>query len=526
MSGWGNQGPVRLMNFKEWVPDKIRFWLYILYLIAFQFSNGFYFTTMAQLVGERDLTMNDTHMLGQTVLIGLTFYFPLAFRLKFYFTNRTSLTIAALGMMLVNIIFPYVHSFPLMMLLSYIGGFCRLYGTFECFSNILPKITPTYNYSVFLSFVFFVVLAFVQVFDWFAIHIIYYYDWQHIYLLAIGLCLMVVLVANVTMSEFRPMPKMPLYGIDWLGIVLWSLFILTAIYIFFYGEQYDWLNGPKIRVAIGFCMILLAICLLRMNHIRHPFIDREAFKCPNLLNMLILFFSLDILLGTQNVLQNTFTSGIMGYDQLVSSQLKWPEFLGGLAAALFTLFARIKLKWHLKILTFISMSAVVVYNILMVGLMSPAIHISQLWLPLFFLGFGHVGVFIALTVYAQANSNFKYYFQVLCILGFIRTGLGDAVSVAIWERALQGTIGTHLATIGSMADLSAPNSFSMIGEEATLSALRGLYGWAVVFGVAVLILILCSHFDRLRNPLPTLKQAYIIVSRAIRRNPKESTYTL
>jgi hypothetical protein len=337
---------------------------------------------------------------------------------------------------------------------------------------------------------------------------------------------MVVLVANVTMSEFRPMPKMPLYGIDWLGIVLWSLFILTAIYIFFYGEQYDWLNGPKIRVAIGCCMILLAICLLRMNHIRHPFIDREAFKCPNLLNMLILFFSLDILLGTQNVLQNTFTGGIMGYDQLVSSQLKWPEFLGGLAAALFALFARIKLKWHLKILTFISMSAVVVYNILMVGLMSPAIHISQLWLPLFFLGFGHVGVFIALTVYAQANSNFKYYFQVLCILGFIRTGLGDAVSVAIWERALQGTIGTHLATIGSMADLSAPNSFSMIGEEATLSALRGLYGWAVVFGVAVLILILCSHFDRLRNPLPTLKQAYIIVSRAIRRDPKESTYTL
>ena len=77
------------MNFKEWVPDKVRVLLYLTYLVAFQFSNGFYFTTMAQLVGERNLTMSDTHMFGQTVLTGLCFYFPLAFRLKFLFTNTT-----------------------------------------------------------------------------------------------------------------------------------------------------------------------------------------------------------------------------------------------------------------------------------------------------------------------------------------------------------------------------------------------------------------------------------------------------
>jgi len=59
--------------------------------------------------------------------------------------------------------------------LCYVGGFFRLYGTFECFSNLLPKVTPTFNYGVFLSFVFFIVLACVQVIDWVAIHIIYYY---------------------------------------------------------------------------------------------------------------------------------------------------------------------------------------------------------------------------------------------------------------------------------------------------------------------------------------------------------------
>lgn len=517
MSAWEKQEPVRLMNFREWMPDSGRFWLYICFLAVFQFSNGFYFTTMAQVAGERNLTMNDAHMFGQTVLIGLTFYFPLAFRLKFRFTNRTSLTVAAAGLAVINAIFPYVHSYPLMLLLCYAGGFFRLYGTFECFSNLLPKITSTYNYATFLSFVFFVVLGCIHVFDWAAIRIIYYYDWTHIHLLSVALCLAVIVLTNVTMRHFRPMPKMPLYGIDGLGMIMWSIFILTAIYVVQYGEQYGWIADRRIRIGIGACLITLAACFLRMNHIRHPFIEWEAFRCPNLINLLILFLGLDILLGTQNVLQNTFTSGIMGYSQITAAQLKWPEFLGGAASALFCWYTRAKLGWHLKLLTFISMSAVVLYNVWMIDVLSPDMNIEKLWLPVFILGFGHVGVFIALTVYAQAYCNFKYYFQVLCLLGFIRTGIGDTIGVAIWEHALDGCIRQHIANIGFMTDFSGGQTFgelaAMISGNALLHTLRELYGWAVIFGMVLLVAILCSHFDRLRNPLPTLRQSYIILSK-------------
>lgn len=517
MSDWGNQEPVRLMNFREWVPDSARFWLYICFLAVFQFSNGFYFTTMAQVVGERNVTMNDAHMFGQAVLIGLTFYFPLAFRLKFRFTNRTSLTVAATGLALINAVFPFVHSYPLLLLLCYAGGFFRLYGTFECFSNLLPKITPTYNYAVFLSFVFFVVLGCIHVFDWVAIQFIYYYGWTYIHLLSVALCLSNIVVVNTTMRYFRPMPRMPLYGIDGLGMVMWSIFILTAIYVVQYGEQYGWTTDRRIRIGIGTCMIVLAACILRMFHIRHPFIDKGAFNCPNLLNLLALFLGLDILLGTQNVLQNTFTGGIMGYSQITAAQLKWPEFLGGAVSALFCWYMRTKLGWHLKQLTFISMSAVVLYNVCMIGILSPDINIGKLWLPVFLLGFGHVGVFIALTVYAQAYCNFKYYFQVLCLLGFIRTGIGDTIGVSIWNHALDGCMRVYLAAIGSVADFSGGQAFGsladMISTEALLCSLRELYGWAVIFGVALLVAILCSHFERLRNPYPTLRQSYAILSR-------------
>ena len=518
MADWSNQqGPQRLPNFKEWVPDPVCVMLYLVYLTVFQFSNGFYFTTMAQLVGERALTMSDTHMFGQTVLLGLCFYFPLAFRLKFRFTNMTSLTIAATGQLLINLLFPHVHSYALMLVLCYAGGFCRLYGTFECFSNLLPRITPTYNYAVFLSFVFFIVIGCVGVFDWAAIRIIYYYDWEHIHHLAVGLCCLVIVLVQIFMRPFRPMPKMRLLGIDPLGMLLWTIFIVAAVYSVSYGQEYDWLHDHRIRVAIGISFLALAICFLRMNHIRHSFIEFGAFHCPNLFNLMVLFLGLDILLGTQNVLQNTLMSGVLGWDQLTSSQLKWPEWLGAAAAALFCWQMRLRYRWHLKTLTFWSMAALLVYEVLMTGLVTPSINVWHLWLPSFFFGFGHVGIFIALTVYAQAYCNFKYYFQVLCILGFMRMGLGDVIGIQIWERALTGVMSQHLADIGMLADftsgLSYPEIASSVSSEALLASLRELYGWGAGFAVLMLLIILVGSFDSLRNPLPKLRQTYTIIRR-------------
>lgn len=158
---WNNEKP-RLMNFQDWVPDWARVVLYLVFLCSFQFSNGMYFTAFAQMQGAFSITQNDVAMMGQTVLIGLTMYFPLAFRLKFRFTNQTSLLIAALGQCCCNLVFPHLNSLPAMLTVCFLGGFLRLYGTFECFSNLLPKITPTYNYAVFLSFVFWVVLGFIM----------------------------------------------------------------------------------------------------------------------------------------------------------------------------------------------------------------------------------------------------------------------------------------------------------------------------------------------------------------------------
>lgn len=511
------QGPFRFMTFKEWVPDKCRFWIYIVFLIAFQFSNGIYFSAMSQMQGEQSITINDVKMVSHAVLIGLTLYFPLAFRLKFCFTNRTSLIIAATGLMACNLIVPHIdHPFTLV-LIGFIAGFFRLYGTFECFSNILPKITPSYNYAVFLSFVFFIVLGVIHLFDAFCMHLIYYYDWQHLHLFAIGLLLSVILLAKLLMRPFRPMPKMPLLGIDWLGMMLWAIFILSLIFIVQYGYQLDWFNSLYIRIAFGIALISLGFNIARMNYIRHPFLEIAAFRVNNLTNLMIAFLCLSIILASKNLLQNIYTGAILHWDALNLSTLKLFEFIGSLLGAAFSCFALIYLKWPHKLVTFVGFAMIMVYVSSMYFVVTPYTNIEKLYLPLACCGFGHLAIFIALTVYIQATAPFKNYFQVLCILGFIRTGIGSPIGDAIYQHGLTLQMNKHLADIGSHINLSLLEStecLNHIGIEAMIASLRDLYGYTFLFGIVVLILLAASRFKKnVKKPIPRLRFLYAIITK-------------
>lgn len=470
---WNQNEKPRLMNFRDWVPDWLRVLLYLMLLCVFQFSNGMYFTAFAQMQGSLSLTQNDVAMMGRTVLIGLTMYFPLAFRLKFFFTNRMSLLIAALGQCLCNLVLPHLESFPLILIICFLGGFFRLYGTFECFSNLLPKITPTYNYAIFLSFVFWVVLGFINIFDIISTHIIYDFGWYHIHNAAITLTLLASILILVFMRPFRPKEKVPLAGIDWLGFVVWSVFIMTSIFIVQYGKQLDWLASPYIRVGLCISTLCLAFGIWSMFHKPNAFIQTGAFSMRNFWPIMFAFVCLDIMLATQTVLQNTVVSAFLRLDQVNSADLKWFDFIGQSLGALFCLWALTKAKLPRRLVLGISFSAVTLYTFLMTLVVSKGMTEEYLYIPLILAGFGHVGVFIVLTVYAQATANFQYYFQTLCLLGFIRTGIGGPIGDAILSTSMSGLMNLR-------PDL-----------EVTI---RELYGYSTMLGVTVICLIMLSKF--------------------------------
>ncbi len=146
----------------------------------------------------------------------------------------------------------------------------------------------------------------IHVFDALAVQVIYYYDWQHLHWLAIGLLLLVILIAGIMMRPFRPMPKMPLYGIDWLGMILWSIFILSLIFVAQIRLSTRLAAFSLYTGGIGMRLYFVGVQYRADDLHPPPFLEAAAFRVNNLTVLLIAFLFLGILLASKNTLQNTF----------------------------------------------------------------------------------------------------------------------------------------------------------------------------------------------------------------------------
>ena len=122
--------------FRSFVPRKMQPWIYLFIAVTFQLSGGVYLGALNQMIGSMSLMREDILMCMYANLAGMAIYFPLLFRMKFRFTNKTLLTSAALGVLLCNLIAPHITFLPLLWLICFIEGMCKIQGTFECMSNI------------------------------------------------------------------------------------------------------------------------------------------------------------------------------------------------------------------------------------------------------------------------------------------------------------------------------------------------------------------------------------------------------
>ena len=101
-------------------------------------------------------------MAGYASFIGTTLIFPLLFRFKRRFTSRTILMTVCPVLICCNLITMHTNNMLLLTVACFLSGFFRMWGTFECFSNMRLTITPEGNFSVFYPFIYIIVLESIQ----------------------------------------------------------------------------------------------------------------------------------------------------------------------------------------------------------------------------------------------------------------------------------------------------------------------------------------------------------------------------
>ena len=464
MSGTAQPMPFSMPMFRSFVPERIQPWMYVFIAFTFQFSGGLYLGTLNQMMGETTLMREDLLMCLYANLAGMAIYFPLLFRMKFRFTNKTLLCGAATGVLLCNLIAPHITFLPLLWLVCFIEGICKIQGTFECMSNIQLWMTPTRDFTVFFPMLHIVILGSMQLSDLLATCLMYYYHWDYMQWFICGIMMTDLLILTVCTRHFRMFKKFPLYGIDWLGAVLWAALALEITFVFNYGDYYDWWNSPVIRKVSLSAAVTFVFCLGRMFSIRHPYLEPQMWTYRYLAPILVLVALVEMLLATEHVLEETFLEGVMHYGTMTGVQLDWPVLAGCLAGCLFSYWWMHVKRFNYLRLIIIGLAGVICYLLGFYFTVSSDIHISQLCLV----------------------------FQMLHMV------MGGVIGAAIYTRGLKYFLPDNVARYGATIDnvsasrmsVDIPHYMETFMSQMTEISVKQIYGWAAYACIFLFLLFL------------------------------------
>lgn len=483
--------------FRDFIPNPIRLALTLLFALSFQFSGGVYLAAASQMVGSMAVMQEDIMMAGYASFVGMTMIFPVLFRLKFRFTSRTILLTVCPLIIAFNIAVVYIDNLFLLMAVCFVAGAVRMWGTFECLSSAQLSITPTRNFAVFFPVVYMVVLGSIQMSGLLTVNIAEWIDWHYMHWCIVGVILCVWLLVLLLTKHFRFMKAMPLAGIDWTGGILWSVFLLSLIFVLQYGKYFDWTDSWEIRTGIVVAIVSFLISLRRMMTLPQPYIEPATLRYHNVLPIVFLFLVLELLLTPFMLLQNVFTGSILHYDALTAISLNRWSLAGLATGALLIYFWHAKFQGGYKRAIFTGFALIVIYQIMMYFLIDPRMNIERLYLPAFLRSAGYMTLYVSLTVYCTGQVPFQHFFQGLCVLGFVRTGFGGPLGEAIYERWLQHVMPANANLLSPTLDAVNPHAASMplpelygqLMQQATLTSLKEIFGWTCILGVIFLMVV-------------------------------------
>ncbi len=519
-----HSGPFTIPDIRDFIPEKVKPWILLAFVFVYQLSGGVYLAAVSEMKGSLSLMQEDIMMAGYASLVGIALTFTIMFRLKFRWPVKNSLIITATGLVISNLICMYTRSVPILVATCFVAGFLRMWGTFICNTTIQLWITPKRDMAVWFCFICLLVQGSIQFSGLTTVYTAWLGTWEYMHWLVVAFLLSVVLFTFILFRHYRSMPKLPLFGIDWLGMILWAVTVLCAIFVLNYGEYYDWYQSVNIWMGTVFGLVALALNLWRASFIRHPFIALKTWSYRNVWLTFVLYILIDILLSPIHSFEHIFTEEILGYDALHFISLNWVVIVGIAMGTVLTYQLFALRKWTYKNMTVIGFTFIVGYLMIMYFMIDFHLPKEMLWFPIFIRSFGYI--IIAITfITALSTTPFQNFFQSLSIQAFMSACLGSLIGSAFLDHFFKITVkknsmllGANLDNLNLMAkQIPAGDLYGGLQMQAMMVSMKEIYGWLCISGIFCLLVFLLKE-SSLRPK--TLHPKFHTIRRAIKHQLK------
>lgn len=495
-------GPFDIPEMTNRIPRRLKPWVYILFVIIIQFSGGLYLAATSELVGTKALMPQDIQMAGFAQLVGMSVNFAVMFRLKFRFTAKNAFIVCNSALIGAAVVCVYSESVPVLVAACYVAGWFRMWATFICNSAIQLWITPKRDMSVFFCYVYIIVDGVMQLTGLSAVYVGFYSEWKYMHWVIIAaLALMLFVVLFILKLKRCPM-FIPLLGIDWIGMVLWSVAMLSFTFICVYGNHYDWWESEQIVGATLICAAGVALNLWRATFLRHPFISFQTLTNYNVARAMFVYAMFFMLMAPEHVMEHTYAGAILGFDETNLIDLNWYVLSGVLVGIVLTYIVFARYKTSYKNMICMGVSFGVAYLACFYFLIDYNVEKEMLFIPLFLRGLATVIISIVLlTSMVQSGLPFMVFPQALAINGFMGAVFSGTFGPAVVGEWFSRTVAANASLIGSAMTASNIDAagyrlgdlFGVVNRQAMIVSMKEIYGWLLIGGLVYLLCIACSY---------------------------------
>lgn len=503
MADWHTPpGKFDIPDVPDFVPRRLKPWLFILFVLIVQFSGGVYLAAASDMVGTTALMQEDILMAGYASLVGMAINFAVMFRIKFRFSNRTQLLVSAMVLIAANVICAHTASVPLLVATCFVAGWFRMQATFACNSTIQLWLTPVRDMAIFFCYVYIVVDSVIQLSGIATVYTAFFSQWEYMHWVMTGLLALMMVMVLVLVRPVRGPMFIPLLGIDWIGAVLWAVFMLCFTFVCVYGNYFDWWEAAEIRGATLLGLSCLGLNLWRATFLHHPYVSLRALCNRNVVRATGIYLVFFTLMATEHVFEHSYAANILGFDETNLIDLNWYVFAGIIAGCAFTYLTFALRKWRYKTMTAIGFALAAVYLAYFYFLIDYGVEKEMLALPLFVRGAASVIIsIIFLTSIVQSGLPFQVFPQALTINGFTGAVMGATFGPAVIGEFLRHVMAKNASLLGANLTDVNPEAmhmpfaqlYGMVQTQALVVAMKEIYGWLLIAALISLTVILVSY---------------------------------
>ena len=510
----------------RYIPEPLKPWLLILFIIVFNCTGGVYLAAVSDMVGSTQLLQEDIMMAGYASLVGMALFFAIMFRLKWAVRPKTALGSCISVLIVANLICMHTDSVSVLVGVCLVSGFFRMWAIYECNSTIQLWITPKRDMSIWFCYIYLMVNGTIQITGIAALSFSVWASWHYMYWFIIGALLTMYLIVIICYKGISIMPRLPLLGIDWVGMLLWGATAMSVLFVCIYGEHYDWWQSEHIWFATILALVTFGMNWWRSTYLRHPYIGFNIFRFPLVLTCVAIILVMDLLLAPSHIFEHALMEGVLGYDHLNTLTLNWVSIIGVVLGILFTWQTFARRKWTYQRMLVIAFSCFVFYLAYFYFCIDYNLPKEALYLPVIVRSAGYVMVAVMMLT---ANARLPFPFTFLHGLSFqnmFSAALAGPIGNAIVGRVLKVVMARNSMLLGERMDnveLSTgvtPLSelYGMIQMQSLLESIKEIYGWLLFIAILCLI-VLMLRYSGIR-PMKVIEPTYRTIYKLLRKNMK------